>query len=277
MSVRDRPLPTVFELHGRTIVEEERVAVLVRAGPRRLPLPRPAQRPRPRLGNGGRVPAALERTARRCDGWTASFHGADAELPAKIDEYLSSKRGPGTLGAGVIVCREGYRAPTSLQAPQGAGGPAARAVRRVRALEAHVDDAARYAQERDDIAARSVVGSPEQCLDSLGRYAAMDADGVVLRVQPPGMPQANALRAIEGFGEVLGRLGRPERAGGLSPRPRSPGSAKSVLHDVLPSPPNRFTVRAVNNSRWRSHASCPHGRVSARRVPCRTGPRRNRR
>ncbi|MEV6105511.1 LLM class flavin-dependent oxidoreductase [Streptomyces sp. NPDC051940] len=169
--------------------------------------PRPAQRPRPRIWNGGRVPAALERTARMCDGWTTSFNETDAELPEKIAAYRSYDRGPGTLGAEVLVCREGYCAPTAQQARAALEDP-------LRGLyDAYGDwkrtstDAARYAQQWDDIAARSVIGSPEQCADALGRYAAMGADGVILRVQPPGMPQADALRAIEGFGEVLGRLG----------------------------------------------------------------------
>ncbi|MGW6460200.1 LLM class flavin-dependent oxidoreductase [Streptomyces sp. NPDC055078] len=169
--------------------------------------PRPVQRPRPRLWNGGRVPAALARTALMCDGWTTSFNETDAELPAKIAEYLSCERGPGTLGAEVLVCREGYCAPTSRGARKALEDPLRGLYDAYGSWKRTSMDAARYAQEWDDIAARAVVGSPEQCADGLGRYAAMGADGVILRVQPPGMPQADALRAIEGFGEVLGRLG----------------------------------------------------------------------
>lgn len=46
-----------------------------------------------------------------------------------------------------------------------------------------------------------------ECVDHLGRYEEMGADAVVLRVQPPGLPQADALRTIEAFGEgVLPQL-----------------------------------------------------------------------
>ncbi|UWE11113.1 LLM class flavin-dependent oxidoreductase [Actinacidiphila bryophytorum] len=171
--------------------------------------PRPVQRPRPRIWNGGRVPAALERTALMCDGWTTSFNETDAELPAKIAAYRGYERGPDTLGAEVIVCREGYCAPTGQQARAALEEP-------LRGLyDAYGDwkrtsmDAARYAQEWDDIAARSVIGSPQECAERLDAYARMGADGVILRIQPPGMPQADALRAIEAFGkDVLPRLAR---------------------------------------------------------------------
>ncbi|MHC5703912.1 LLM class flavin-dependent oxidoreductase [Streptomyces tirandamycinicus] len=166
--------------------------------------PRPVQDPRPRIWNGGRVPAALERTARMCDGWTTSFNETDEELPEKIRAYRSFPQGPGSLGAEVVVCREGYAAATTQRAREALERP-------LRGLyDAYGDwkrtsaDAARYAQQWDDIAARSVIGSPDECRERIGRYAEMGADGLVLRVQPPGMPQADALRAIEAFGELGG-------------------------------------------------------------------------
>jgi alkanesulfonate monooxygenase SsuD/methylene tetrahydromethanopterin reductase-like flavin-dependent oxidoreductase (luciferase family) len=169
--------------------------------------PRPVQSPRPRIWNGGRVSAALERTARMCDGWTTSFNELDSELPGKIAEYRSYPRGAASLGAEVIVCREGYAATTSKQARVALEAP-------LRGLyDAYGDwkrtsaDAERYAQQWDDIEARSVIGSVDQCVQRLGAYGEMGADGVVLRIQPPGMPQTDALSAIEAFGsEVLPRL-----------------------------------------------------------------------
>lgn len=169
--------------------------------------PRPVQSPRPRIWNGGRVSAALERTARMCDGWTTSFNELDTELPGKIEEYRSCPRGAASLGAEVIVCREGFAAATSQQARAALEAP-------LRGLyDAYGDwkrtsaDAARYAQEWDDIEARSVIGSVDRCVQRLAEYGEVGADGVVLRIQPPGMPQKDALGAIETFGaEVLPRL-----------------------------------------------------------------------
>ncbi|GAA3928565.1 hypothetical protein GCM10023085_07240 [Actinomadura viridis] len=165
--------------------------------------PRPAQSPRPRLWNGGRVPAVLERTARMCDGWTTSFNELDAHLPGKIAEYLAHPRGPGTLGSEVIVCREGYCATTSQDARKALEEPLLGLYGAYTDWKRTSADASRYAQGWDDITARSVIGSPAQCAERLGHYAAMGADGVVLRVQPPGMSQADALRTIENFGALL--------------------------------------------------------------------------
>ncbi|MGW2308913.1 LLM class flavin-dependent oxidoreductase [Actinomadura luteofluorescens] len=164
--------------------------------------PRPVRAPRPRIWNGGRVSAVLERTARMCDGWTTSFNELDTDLPGKIGEYRAYERGPGTLGAEVIVCREGYCAPTSQGAREALEAPLRDLYDAYTGWKRTSSDAARYAQGWDEIAARSVIGSPGQCAERLEHYAAMGADGVVLRVQPPGMSQADALRAIEAFGHV---------------------------------------------------------------------------
>ncbi|MFG2007232.1 LLM class flavin-dependent oxidoreductase [Spirillospora sp. NPDC048911] len=165
--------------------------------------PRPVQAPRPKLWNGGRVPAALERTARMCDGWTTSFNELDADLPPKIDEYRSHERGAGTLGAEVIVCREGYCAPTSQQARDVLEEPLRGLYDAYTGWKRTSSDAARYTQGWDEIADRSVIGSPARCAERLENYAAMGADGVVLRIQPPGMSQADTLRSIEAFGHVI--------------------------------------------------------------------------
>ncbi|GAA4896713.1 LLM class flavin-dependent oxidoreductase [Streptomyces coeruleoprunus] len=166
--------------------------------------PRPVQSPRPRIWNGGRVPAALERTAYLCDGWTTSFNETDEELPQKIALYRAAPRGPRSLGAEVIVCREGYAAPTTQQARAALERPLRRLYDAYGDWKRTSADAARYAQPWEDIAARSVIGSTAECQDRIARYAEMGADALVLRIQPPGMPQADALKAIEGFGSLLG-------------------------------------------------------------------------
>ncbi|MCS0635590.1 LLM class flavin-dependent oxidoreductase [Streptomyces sp. LP05-1] len=178
--------------------------------------PRPVRRPRPVIWNGGRVSAALRRTALLCDGWTTSFNETDEELPGKIAEYRSYPRGPRSLGAEVIVCREGYAAPTGQAARAALEGPLRELYDAYGDWKRTSADAARYAQEWDDIAARSVIGSPAQCRERVERYAAMGADGLILRVQPPGMSQADALRAIETFGEL-----GPDPGAGSGPETRT--------------------------------------------------------
>jgi alkanesulfonate monooxygenase SsuD/methylene tetrahydromethanopterin reductase-like flavin-dependent oxidoreductase (luciferase family) len=164
--------------------------------------PKPVQNPRPRIWNGGRVSAMLERTARMCDGWTTSFNELDADLPAKIAEYRSYPRGEGTLGAEVILCREGYAAPTSQDARKALEEPLRDLYDAYAGWKRTSADASRYTQGWDDIADRSVIGSPAECAERIQHYEEMGADGIILRIQPPGMSQADALKSIEAFGNL---------------------------------------------------------------------------
>ncbi|GAA0596798.1 LLM class flavin-dependent oxidoreductase [Kribbella sandramycini] len=164
--------------------------------------PRPLQKPRPKLWNGGRVSAVLERTARTCDGWTTSFNELDADLPEKIAEYQSYPRGAGTLGNEVILCREGFCAPASQDARKSLEEPLRDLYDAYTGWKRTSTDAARYTQGWDDITDRSVIGSPAECADRIAHYDAMGADGIILRIQPPGMPQSEALKAIEAFGNL---------------------------------------------------------------------------
>jgi alkanesulfonate monooxygenase SsuD/methylene tetrahydromethanopterin reductase-like flavin-dependent oxidoreductase (luciferase family) len=165
--------------------------------------PRPVQSPRPRLWNGGRASAVLERTARMCDGWTTSFNELDSDLPEKIAEYLSYPRGVGTLGADVILCREGFCAPTSQDARRALEEPLRDLYDAYTGWKRTSSDASRYTQGWDDIAARSVIGSPAECAERIAHYAEVGADGIILRMQPPGLPQNEVLRSIEAFGNLL--------------------------------------------------------------------------
>jgi alkanesulfonate monooxygenase SsuD/methylene tetrahydromethanopterin reductase-like flavin-dependent oxidoreductase (luciferase family) len=166
--------------------------------------PKPLQNPRPRLWNGGRVSAVLERTARMCDGWTTSFNELDSDLPSKIAEYLSYPSGEGTLGRDVILCREGFCAPTSQTARHALEEPLRELYDAYTGWKRTSSDASRYTQGWDDIVARSVIGSPSECAERLAHYEELGADGIILRIQPPGLPQSDVLRSIEAFGNLLG-------------------------------------------------------------------------
>ena len=163
--------------------------------------PRPVQSPRPRLWNGGRVSAVLERTARMCDGWTTSFNELDADLPEKIAEYRSYPSGEGSW-ARRDPLPGGLRAPTSQDARQALEEPLRDLYDAYTGWKRTSADASRYTQGWDDIAARSVIGSPAECAERLAHYEEMGADGIILRIQPPGLSQADALRSIEAFGNL---------------------------------------------------------------------------
>lgn len=165
---------------------------------------RPHQQPRPPLWNGGRVSAALERTARLCDAWTTSFNELDVELPDKIAEYRSYPTGPGSLGKQVLVCREGMCAETSQGARAAIEEPLHALYQGYLGWKAGSADRGRYADDWTAIQARSLIGSPAECAEAMHRYAAMGCDGLILRIQPDGVRQRDVLGAIERFGALLG-------------------------------------------------------------------------
>lgn len=165
--------------------------------------PTPTQTPRPRIWNGARVDAALERTARLCDGWTTSFNETRANLPARIKLYRDAPAGDDTLGREVIVCREGYSAPTVEAARRALEGPLSELYSAYTGWKRTSVDQARYTDPWDEIVDRSVIGTPEQCLSALNDYTEMGADGAILRIQAPGMPHADAMAAIGSFGESV--------------------------------------------------------------------------
>jgi alkanesulfonate monooxygenase SsuD/methylene tetrahydromethanopterin reductase-like flavin-dependent oxidoreductase (luciferase family) len=103
----------------------------------------------------------------------------------------------------VILCREGFCAPTSRDARQALEEPLRDLYDAYTGWKRTSADASRYTQGWDDITARSVIGSKSECAERLAHYGEMGADGIILRIQPPGMPQSDALKAIECFGELL--------------------------------------------------------------------------
>jgi alkanesulfonate monooxygenase SsuD/methylene tetrahydromethanopterin reductase-like flavin-dependent oxidoreductase (luciferase family) len=163
----------------------------------------PRQRPRPPIWNGGRVSAALERTARLCDAWTTSFNELDSDLPGKIAEYRAYPTGPTSLGKKVLVCREAMCAGTAQQARAAIEQPLRDLYSGYLEWKAGSADRGRYADDWEDVEARSLIGSPAQCRDRLAEYAAMGCDGAILRMQPAGVEQRDVLTSIERFGELV--------------------------------------------------------------------------
>jgi alkanesulfonate monooxygenase SsuD/methylene tetrahydromethanopterin reductase-like flavin-dependent oxidoreductase (luciferase family) len=165
--------------------------------------PRPWQQPRPRIWNGGRVSAVLARTAELCDGWSTSFNETDDELVEKIAEYRSYPAGPDVLGSEVIVCREGFCAATAEEAREALEPPLNELYGAYTGWKRTSVDAARYSQDWETIRQRAVIGSPQDCVERVQDYSGMGADGVVLRVQPPGLSHEATMRCIERLGDSV--------------------------------------------------------------------------
>lgn len=163
--------------------------------------PTPLQTPRPRIWNGARADAAIARTALLCDAWTTSFNETRADLPKKIEFYRNCAGGDDTLGREVIVCREGFSASNSQDARAALEGPLSQLYSAYTGWKRTSVDQTRYTDPWDEIVDRSVIGSPQECLEALSGYTAMGVDGAILRIQAPGMPHTDAMKAIASFGE----------------------------------------------------------------------------
>lgn len=159
--------------------------------------PTPVQRPRPRVWNGCRVAPAIRRTAETCDGWTTSFNEEPTELTEKIAFYRSLPDSPSSLGREVIVLREGFCAATSQEARRILEEPLLGLYGEYAGWKRDSADHARYTTGWEAIANRIVVGSPAEVADTVAGYREIGADGLVLRIQPPGLPHVDAMRCIE--------------------------------------------------------------------------------
>lgn len=163
--------------------------------------PLPVQRPRPPIWNGGRVRAALRRTAWICDAWTTSFNEDPQDLAGKIEQYRGFPAGPDSLGKSVIVCRDGFCASTSQAARNTLEAPLLDLFGEYSTFKRGSIDAGRYRQlSWDNVADRLLVGSPAQFTEQLNTYAELGADALILRIQPPRLAHRDAMACLELLG-----------------------------------------------------------------------------
>lgn len=172
--------------------------------------PLPVQRPGPPIWGAGRVPVAIRRTARLCDGWTSSFNEEPGELPEKIALFRDASRAEGTRGQ-VVICRDGFTAAAPGRLREVYEGPLLDLFGEYADWKRTSADAARYRDlSWEGVRSRLVVGPPPAFRESVHRYAEMGADGMILRIQPPGLAQRDALACLELLGrEVLPALRSP--------------------------------------------------------------------
>lgn len=166
--------------------------------------PLPGQSPRPPIWNGGRVTAALRRTAWSCDGWTTSFNEDLPSLERAISTYLGLPSGPRSLGKSVIICRDGFCADSSQAARATLEDPLLRLHAEYAQWKRDSVDADRYSDLTwDAVQPRLVVGSPAQMVEQLAVYSDVGADGVILRIQPPELAHLDAMRCLELIGDKV--------------------------------------------------------------------------
>jgi alkanesulfonate monooxygenase SsuD/methylene tetrahydromethanopterin reductase-like flavin-dependent oxidoreductase (luciferase family) len=167
---------------------------------------RPLQRPGPPIWIAANHDKAVERVGRLGHAWFVNPHAALPTLRKQMDLYLralrqSRRRRPEELP----LFREAFVASSEDEAWSTAGAFLAA---KYRSYSAWGQDQAFAQPERFDRpvrelgAGRFVVGSPEQCIESLARYQReLGANHFVLRMRWPGLRHAATIESLRLFGE----------------------------------------------------------------------------
>jgi alkanesulfonate monooxygenase SsuD/methylene tetrahydromethanopterin reductase-like flavin-dependent oxidoreductase (luciferase family) len=164
---------------------------------------------RPPIWIGANSDAAVRRAARLGDAWVLNPHGNLGSLERQMREVYrpaladTGKPFPSELPMRreVYVARD--RATAIREAAPWLFPKYQTYVAWGQERPMPEDDA--LAGEFDDLLRdRFVLGSPEECRAELGRYAErLGVTEVIVRVQWPGMPQRQAMRAIEQVGRLV--------------------------------------------------------------------------
>jgi alkanesulfonate monooxygenase SsuD/methylene tetrahydromethanopterin reductase-like flavin-dependent oxidoreductase (luciferase family) len=168
----------------------------------------PAQRPRPPIWIGGHVQPAIERAGRLGDGCIVSANASLPELVEKIGWFKAAAAEAGTRGE-VVLMRDGFVADSYEQARRIAARPMLGLYAEYAGWKRDSPDAAKYFKLRfEDLEPRLVFGTPQACVRQLQSYRDAGVDTVIMRMQYPGLAQADLLRSIRLFGEQAIRVMR---------------------------------------------------------------------
>jgi alkanesulfonate monooxygenase SsuD/methylene tetrahydromethanopterin reductase-like flavin-dependent oxidoreductase (luciferase family) len=170
-------------------------------------LPRPSQPNGPPIWVGGRVPRAARRAANFGDGWYASTQYRLEEIRAQASRYRQSL-GPDRGTGLVAVNRVAFVAEDSEQAWQQATPYVTSLLRKYVAMGAlsDADELLGPSGEQPEVLRRlardiCLIGSPQDVVAELGRYAEAGVTHVQLRVAPSDMPLDLARRTVDLVGQ----------------------------------------------------------------------------
>jgi alkanesulfonate monooxygenase SsuD/methylene tetrahydromethanopterin reductase-like flavin-dependent oxidoreductase (luciferase family) len=173
----------------------------------RISMP-PLQRPRPPIWLAANTDAGVRRAARLGDAWLMNPHTTVAALERQQALFRDTRRAEGRPPAREVpLIRECCVAPTDAAA-LAAGGPfldakygAYRSWEQDKALPADDQWSARFEELARD---RFLLGDPARVRDEIARYRErLGTTTLIVRVQWPGMAQADVLRSIRLLGEQV--------------------------------------------------------------------------
>jgi len=169
---------------------------------------RPVQHPRPPIWLAANADAGVQRAARLGDAWIMNPHTTRATLERQLALYRETRRECGRpTVTEVPLVRECYVAPDARTAIAEAAGFLDAKYRAYRSWEQDrelpPDDA--WSQRFEELARdRFLIGDPARVREEIVRYRErLGVTMLILRVQWPGMAQANVLRSIRLLGEQV--------------------------------------------------------------------------
>ncbi|MEU0482518.1 LLM class flavin-dependent oxidoreductase [Streptosporangium sp. NPDC006013] len=158
---------------------------------------KPVEPSGPPLWLGAFGPVGMRRVARLDAAWAVAPNGTVEEVAERMAMFREALVQHGrSLDRDYPLLREGCVALTRQAAVDAAGAFLAEQYENYRGWKhgASLDDL---------ISGHAVIGSPEDVIERLSRYAEIGYTDVVLRLQWTGMPQADVLRSIRLLGEEV--------------------------------------------------------------------------
>ena len=163
------------------------------------------QTPYPKIYIAANQERGVVRAARHSDGWLISSRSALPTIRHQVTRYQDAARAAGKPGF-ISAWREMFIAETRQKAID-LIRPHVEWLYRQRATLGHGQDLPEA--DRIDVPfeqvldGRFIIGSPEECIAEIKKYEELGIAELVLRCQWPGMPNQDAYRAVELFGNAV--------------------------------------------------------------------------
>jgi alkanesulfonate monooxygenase SsuD/methylene tetrahydromethanopterin reductase-like flavin-dependent oxidoreductase (luciferase family) len=167
-----------------------------------IALPKPLQAGGPPVWLGARVPAAVRRAAEHTDGWLTSYNSSVTDLQTLIPIYREAcaARAEGYHGH-VALIREGFVAESFEHARALIQEPLM--AQYLAYAEWKKGEDKYSARTFDELTARMILGSPEDCIRKIQQYEQLGIDSLLLVFQQPGLGSHDVLTCMRRFAKQV--------------------------------------------------------------------------
>jgi alkanesulfonate monooxygenase SsuD/methylene tetrahydromethanopterin reductase-like flavin-dependent oxidoreductase (luciferase family) len=166
---------------------------------------RPKRRPRPPIWLGGDVEPAIRRAARIADAWLGAPTSSLAQLQGQLRIFADERRQVGLGAAACPVIREAFVGRDTAHARAVSRGPLKFKYEAYAAWGQNDTRGHDIAGEFDGFCAdRFLIGDVSRVREEILRFGEqLGTDHLILRIQWPGLPQAEAIANIERLGQAV--------------------------------------------------------------------------